>query len=171
MLIVRGTEEASEGQLKLDNLVLSVEWLTTASDPPLYWRTGNFRNALFEIGLHPRTGRLISATLVLIPKLVTWPSDAKSLEDITHPKERGVPLFDLAHWQNDGQFVDEPNDLRVHLGTERLAIEWGDQPAPTRCIQSGRILFGVDERDALTTIQIKNLSEEEISAIREVFTA
>ncbi|MAS38308.1 MAG: hypothetical protein CL610_30200 [Anaerolineaceae bacterium] len=171
MLRVRNTEQAPEGQIELSDLVLKVEWPVPNAERPLYWRTGDFQRSLLEIGLHPVTGRLVSVTAVLLPQLEPWTTETRSLSDVEKRHVNSVPVFHLANWQGTDQFADEPNRIQARLGTDSLLIDWNDQPGTSHCIQSGRVLFGVGEDDALTAIQFVNLSAEEVASIRDMFTS
>ncbi len=170
MLIVHGNAAAPVGQLKLDNLVVNVEWPAPTTEPPRYWRTGDFRHSLLEIGVHGQTGQLVSMTLVSVKELSVWPPKGEHLDELATTVVNGIPVFDVTDWQNDTVFVDEPNDLRIKLGTDRVLIEWGRPSAPARSLHSGRILFGVDERGALFSVQIAALSNEDVDTIRNMYT-
>lgn len=163
MLIVTGVAPAEVGRLELENLVVNVEWPTT--EPLHYWRTGDFRYALLEIGVHPQTGQLGSVTVVNIEALGQWSPDEPALDKVAANMGAGVPVFDMTAWV--GSLMDEQGDLSVRLGSDGLAIAWGR--SPTRYIQSGRVLFGVDASGAFNTVQIQPLTHAEIGLIRAMF--
>jgi hypothetical protein len=169
LLLVKAVQAGHEAQVDLDDLVVRAEWPSTGEEPPRYWRTGDFRTSLLEVGIHPRTGGLVSLTLVLAKELLESGPDASKLEDIATSVVQGVPEFDVSSWAPNGQFLDEKRDLRVFVGNDRLSIECDHRPPRVRCIQSGRVLFGVNETGTCYAVQIAGLSDQEMRAIRSMY--
>lgn len=166
MLEVKGIAPTAEAELELDNLVVNLEWPVSTAESPYYWRTGNFQESLLEIGLHQQTGQLVSVTLVNIREFNPPLPEIKPLDKLTEKVILGVPLFGLP----DSPSVDEQHELNVTLAKNRLTIWWGTPGLLAGCVKAGRVLFGVDENDALWTVQITQLSSVEIAAIWEMFS-
>ncbi len=173
MLIVKGTQAASAGQLYLGDLVTMLEWpipATSRDEPPLYWRTGDFSHSLLEIGVHRQTGRLLSITVVAIASIGPLEAHERAFDEAPTLIADQVPLFDLALWSEDRPLVDEPSDLRVRIGNNRLTIEWGVSTAGNYTIQSGRCFMGVDEHYALIGLHVNPISDAEITTIQKMFS-
>ncbi len=170
MLIVKGTQAAPAGKLQLNSLVVTVTWPTSLTESPRYWRTGDFRQSLLEIGVHPHTGRLLSITLVNIPRLGTLEPEEMAYDEAATLITDQIPLFDLAAWSEGSPFVDEPNNLRARIGYNRLTIDWGDTPSGNYAIQSGRCFMGIGDHYALIGLHLNPLSDAEITAIQNMFS-
>jgi hypothetical protein len=168
MLSILRAAGSPDGRLDLDNLTVSVEWPAASSEPPYYWRTGDFRRSLLEIGLHPATGQLISIGLILVDELRAWSTVLPDLNIIPERIENSVPICDRARWSDTNRFVDEIGALDVWLGTNRLLLRFGEADSQ-RSIQSGQVQFGITQQGDLAAIQINNLTNSDVSAIRHMF--
>jgi hypothetical protein len=165
MLKVTGITNAGKEILNLD-MVISIEWTGKPISPPLYWRAGNTKRSLIEIGLEERSGELVSVTLVLANKVHDWTTNHPTHKDASVPHKIGVPICDITPWNDpsdfDSMFLDESSEFEVHVAQNDISIQLGI-PAPiSYWISSGRFTFGVDQGGILHLIQIHDLTNQEM---------
>ena len=138
---------------------------------PNYWRVGDGRRSLMEIGLDRDSGAVNSITLTSV--------NVKNLREISNSyieyvsEVDGLPTFDLSPWvkqasdDDSSRFIDEFNvDLDLELGQNCLSVSIIPKVEPVKYIKNSNILFGLGLDDTLVKIDIIDLSEEDIIAVR-----
>ncbi|MGG0824525.1 hypothetical protein ABE099_16815 [Paenibacillus turicensis] len=129
----------------------------------VYWRTGNLKTSILEIGLDEKTGLLRDITLVSVDK--AFSIDVEHTQTI-HSTDTGVPVFDI---QGDirNKLCDISQDIFVFLSTNDITVRFGDNIDFSRVNSLGRIYFMFDENNILISISITNLSDYEYSELKE----
>jgi hypothetical protein len=156
----------SEESIEIDEYIATnVEWLASkkALDPTYYWRTGDFKKSLFELGVSGNSGRVLSFTLTSVNRLHVTVED---YSEIKSPIVEGLPIFRINDKFTDG-FLDEVNEFRVLVNSNRLRICFFDTE-PTQVVtqmKSGRIRFGLTNQKALAMVEITDMKEEEYQKI------
>ncbi len=89
----------------------------------VYWRTGDFKKNLLEVGIGSGKKELRSITLV------AW--ERKIVEITRQPvpsggkREEGCPIFEFGYAET---MVDEKSQLRIFLGDQAISILFSDPP-------------------------------------------
>lgn len=149
----------------------TAEFESDFMSPPLYWRIGDGKSSLMEIGLNESSGVVLSITLTSIKsenvrnENESYVSRASEIE--------GLPIFDLSAWKNGkcadefaSNFIDEFNfDLELTLGQDFISVSIIDGMEPTQYIKNDSVIFGVDIDGRLTNVDIVNMSKEDIKTI------
>ena len=146
--------EAEEVEIDLD-LPLCASWGLELEEPR-YWRTGDFRRSMLQIGFAPTTGEFRTVTLVVMLDVGrAAPSD--TIRPL--PTTVGVPRAQAI--PGEDRFVSEPGELKALLGEDNLILRMAGSDSACRTICSGRVLFGVDVDDQLVAIEVTRLDEHE----------
>lgn len=70
MLKINDIGECEGNVVEVDEYVpLTVRFGSGRDASPLYWRAGNGKDSLLEVGLSASTGKIISVTVVTIPSV------------------------------------------------------------------------------------------------------
>lgn len=149
----------------------TAEFESDSLSPPLYWRVGDGKSSLMEIGLNKDSGAVHSITLTSI-KAENVRKDNKDYASSASEKD-GLPIFDLSEWRNGNcsdefasNFIDEFNvDLELTLGQDFISVSIVGGMEPVYCIKNNSVIFGIDVEGALTNIDIINMSQEDIKTV------
>lgn len=149
----------------------TIEFENDSLAPPVYWRVGNGKSSLIEVGLNKHSGQMLSVVLTSI----ATENVIKNRGDYSPivKEEIGMPIFDLSYWKNgvatdhfSNQFVDEFNlAIELTLGKNSLNIAFFDGLKPVRLIRNGNIIFGVDSAGFLISIALVNLTKTDVEVI------
>jgi hypothetical protein len=108
MLRVISSTQVTDCTLQLeDYLPISFRCADAASPIPLYWRTGDFKKSLLEIGLNQNTGAICKVTVTLIGSYSRTEIDDSTEVTTVHA---GLPICDVSDWPKD-RFRDELSPL------------------------------------------------------------
>jgi len=127
----------------------------------IYWRTGDFKNNLLEIGLGSETGILKSLTLTAVDKIVT----SSFVESVNCEPIEGTPLFDINMFPKYG-IRDFVNQFKVYLGDEEILISINTSACIKR-IKQDRIEFWLDSNDNLTSVKITEITCQEMNVLKQ----
>ena len=129
---------------------------------PKYWRTGDFKHTLIEIGVNPSSGaicKIVFTALNLLQSKIILTN-----EGVT---KTGVPCAALEQWENSTERVDVKNDVIGSLANRELTVIFCNLlPRNLEKIQCERIIFLIDHNTDLCGIQIMGLSDQEFENIR-----
>jgi hypothetical protein len=154
---------------------LEIEWETSSSDPPLYWRTGDFRLSLVEAGFDPRTGVLRSFSLVLAEAIV--PVEVAS-EEVPAADSEELPVCDPGTWlqrtrtgsirtQGD-RFIDEAAPVVAEVGATVFRVRFAEPDGRWgRVLAAGRVRFWITAQNGLGMVEVTGLTAEERLALVE----
>lgn len=121
-----------------------------------YWRTGDFKKSLLEVGIASKGGIIRSLTLVEAESINL---DSERIINYTVDTQSGIPVFDLSSWENSNR-IDENGFLQVNFCERCLQIIFSDNEIRTQVVNE-RVKFGLDENGELCCIEVINLSDKE----------
>ncbi|MBD3231432.1 hypothetical protein GF322_02100 [Candidatus Dependentiae bacterium] len=131
-------------------------------DPTLYWRTGDLKKTLIEIGIGKKRGEIRSITLVLFPKYKIGITEKILNNKI---EENGLPLLETKKWDADTH-LDEVGNFDIYLGKNNITITFASNEVESQIIND-RIVFYFDKNKQLCSIEIKDFSLAEINNLKE----
>ena len=155
---------------------LTIEWRSYNSSYVIYWRSGDLKKSLIEVGLHGLTGNIASLTLTqvsrvdLVGKQKTY-SDFENVEIVN-----GSPVFNIDDWSTAGsvdnlskeiEMIDEKIDFLVILSETYISILFDERKEPKKIIESGNVLFEITDNDYLSKIYVLNLSPDKYRVLLE----
>lgn len=127
-----------------------------ANEETKYWRTGDFKKSLLEVGIASKSGVIRSITLVEAEHINL---DSERIINYTVDTQSGVPVFDMSSWENSNR-IDENGLLQVNFCERCLQIIFSENEIRTQVINE-RVKFGLDVNGGLCFIEVINLSEKE----------
>lgn len=164
MLYITRLASVINEKLEIDPYIpLKIQWgqWKLAEEPTIYWRTGDFKSSLIEIGIAANSGLIRSFTFVHSKDI--------SFTDLQTewPKLyiEGTPIFDISKWPDSGR-LDEQGLARICLYEENISVFFS-QSIIVKKICSGRICFGINNDNNLCAIKVHDLTEEEKSQIKD----
>jgi hypothetical protein len=155
MLRVTSSSDVKDCTLQVGDYVpISFRCAEAASLTPFYWRTGDFKKSLLEVGLNQNTGVICKVTVTLIGNYSRAEVEY-STEAIT--VHHGLPTCEISDWPKD-RFKDEPFTFATLIGEDSVAI-WVAPEAPLSSIyEIGQVCFGTDREGCLRLLRFKDLS-------------
>jgi hypothetical protein len=130
--------------------------------PPLYWRTGDFKNTLLEFGVDRRTGAISKITVTSIDGLnvVQWPVvENESISD-------GIPCADPQCFVDKSR-IDVEQNVAAFLQGNNLAV-WFGEAIPTKVVsyRCGQVTFMVDAANILRGIMFSEFTPGQIANLK-----
>lgn len=172
MLVMLDKQQPKHALISIDVYVpFSIEFSENKL-ADIYWRCGNGKTCLFELGLS-NTGEVINITLVSIKSnniLKTGYNFKNSF-----PVENFLPMFDISGWNviyedYSSIFKDDFNyELQLVVGLDYLELTFLNIEKSMYYFNSEGIYFGVNSNNELSSIQLTNISSEEIELIKRNF--
>jgi hypothetical protein len=128
-----------------------------------YWRTGNFKDTIFEFGVESTGGAICKMTITLMNELsiVVHPSiELSTIQD-------GVPCLDMKFWKESARVLDDSGSPTASLVNDRLIVRFsGNASGSCRGIRNGRLVYVVDEQDELNGFEVLGLSRQDVDNIK-----
>ncbi|MCC9089802.1 MULTISPECIES: hypothetical protein [Bacillus] len=134
-----------------------------SKEPTIYWRTGDFKKSLIEIGIGKYTGSLRSITLTLSENVHKMESLKFDLKDINMIK--GVPNFQVEEY-NDTTYIDEEGKLDVYIGIDKVLISFSENDALS-ILQNDTVGFALDKDEVVCGIIISDMLEHEKKTLED----
>ncbi|WP_353854458.1 hypothetical protein [Bacillus sp. Bos-x628] len=134
-----------------------------SKEPTIYWRTGDFKKSLIEIGIGKYTGSLRSITLTLSENVHKMESLKFDLKDINIIK--GVPNFQVEEY-NDMTYIDEEGQLDVYIGIDNVLISFSENDALS-ILQNDTVGFALDKDRVVCGIIISGMLEHEKKTLED----
>lgn len=134
-----------------------------SKEPTIYWRTGDFKKSLIEIGLGKYTGNIRSITLTLSENVHKMESLKLDMEDIIMVK--GVPSFQIEE-SNDNTYIDEKGKLDVYIGRDKVFISFSENDAVS-ILQNDTVGFALDKEEVVCGIIISGMLEHEKKTLED----
>ncbi|MFM1652570.1 hypothetical protein ACI7RC_10790 [Brevibacillus sp. B_LB10_24] len=158
MLELLKVYKVSDERIEIDPYIpIDIRWeLDNTHDRTLYWRTGDFKKSLLELGMSSQ-GVIRSITLTQTDNYFL---DSLESNLIGLSVSSGLPVFNVAKVPENG-FLDEEERFEVHLRDKEVCIKFGKSKNLTSLIQSGRVRFGIDQSGLLSMVAVVNLTELE----------
>lgn len=129
----------------------------------VYWRTGDLKKSMLEVGLVKNSGIIRLITLVMAKGELDANPPARKL---AASQQLGNPNIDMLGWP-EGAYYDSPGPLQVKLSSDSATILWSHSQ-PIEVVRSGgRVQFGINQAGGLVMINLVKLTAEEGSSMRE----
>ncbi|KUF26797.1 hypothetical protein [Bacillus sp. G1(2015b)] len=134
-----------------------------SKEPTIYWRTGDFKKSLIEIGIGKYTGSLRSITLTLsenVHKMENLELNKKNINVI-----KGVPNFQVEE-HNDKTYIDEKGKLDVYIGLDKVLISFSENDTVS-VLQNDTVGFALDKDEVVCGIIISGMLEHEKKTLED----
>lgn len=162
MLRIIGSTEVEICTVQVtDYLPISVRCAEVASLTPLYWRTGDFKKSLLEIGLNQNTGAICKVTVTLIGNYLK-----ETVEDFPEASilQGCLPICDITGWPGD-RFKDELFAFTTLIGEDSVSIWVAPEEPLSTIYEFGQIRFATDREGYLRLIQFKDVNEFDLDLV------
>ena len=162
MLRVISSIDVKDCSLQTDEYIpISFQCSEAASLIPLYWRTGDFKKSLIEVGLNKNTGAICTVTVTAIGSCSRTRVGGSVEATNIH---LGLPVCEISNWPED-RFKDEPFTFVTLVGEDSLSI-WIAPKAPLKSVyEIGPASFVTDTEGYLRLLHFKDLSPFDIDRI------
>ncbi|WP_182102985.1 hypothetical protein [Niallia taxi] len=134
-----------------------------SKEPTIYWRTGDFKKSLIEIGIGKYTGNIRSITLTLIESVHKMESLNFDMKNITLIK--GVPNFQVEE-NNDKTYIDENGELIVYIGIGTVLILFSKNDTVS-IVQNETVGFALDKNKMVCGIIVSGMLEHEMKTLED----
>lgn len=132
-----------------------------SKEPTIYWRTGDFKKSLMEIGVGKNTGDIRSITLTLSDNVYKIDNlNTKNLKVI-----EGIPVIKVDKFMNE-TYVDEKGELKVYIGSNKVYILFSENEIES-IVQNDSVGFGLDSNEMICSIVVKDIGENEKIILEE----
>ncbi|CQR57004.1 hypothetical protein [Paenibacillus riograndensis] len=164
MLNVRKLANIVEELLEIDPYIpIKIRWgkWNEILDPTIYWRTGDFKKSLIEIGISSESGLIRTVTVVHSDKII---SDSTGINwpDIV---QEGTPIFKVSNWPENGR-LDENGAFEIWLSKTEVNLVLSKNTIVKKVI-SGRVCFGLDSCSNVCLVSVCTLSDEEEMQVKD----
>ncbi|WP_064498699.1 hypothetical protein [Bacillus safensis] len=166
MLKVTGYKDSQSINIEYDLYTpINIEFgsWNISKEPTIYWRTGDFKKSLIEIGIGKYTGSLRSITLTLsenVHKMENIELDKKNINVI-----KGVPNFQVEE-HNDKTYIDEKGKLDVYIGLDKVLISFSENDTVS-VLQNDTVGFALDKDEVVCGIIISGMLEHEKKTLED----
>lgn len=134
-----------------------------SNEPTLYWRTGDFKKSLIEIGIGKFTGDMRSITLTLSENVLLLEDNNFDVENVKLVK--GIPVFEVDQFI-DETYIDEKGKLDVHIGLDQVFISFSENKAVS-LVQNENVSVGIDSNGMVCSIIVNDVKEHEKKILEE----
>lgn len=170
MLKILKVLTSSKSIVEVDEYVpLTILFEPKDSSATIYWRGGDGKFTLVEIGLSKNTGAVNSVTLTSV--------SSESVHSVLRSPEiggdwiEGMPAFDTSCWSEDGdfssRFIDDFNgEFRFIVGDNNVSLNFGRADSIARYVGSGDVFFGVSSEGVLLSLELMRLDDQKMSVLK-----
>ncbi|SDD86921.1 hypothetical protein SAMN04488126_101355 [Bhargavaea beijingensis] len=132
-------------------------------EPTIYWRTGDFKKSLIEIGVGKDSGDIRSVTLTVCENVYWKDYGHQCLSD----KKRivGLPIIQT-NQENDVTYQDNKGNLEVFLGERTVYIKFSENEVVS-FIKNENVEFGIDHEHRICSVLLNGINEGEKSILDE----
>jgi hypothetical protein len=170
--IIKEEQYSGRTTVRIDEYVpFTVEYESNEPSTPLYWRCGDGKLSLVEIGFNKKSGIIISVTLTSINSKNVIKTNQPLKTDVIEVK--GLPIFGINIWaetnSNDysDSFKDEFNSgIQLLIGNDYLSLVFEEADRPVRYIRSKNVRFGVSSEASLSSVDIYGLNQRQIEIVK-----
>lgn len=134
-----------------------------SKEPTIYWRTGDFKKSLIEIGVGKYTGNIRSITLTLCENVYETEESNFDMKNVTLIK--GMPNFDVEKFNNE-TYVDEKGKLNVYIGNDKVLILFSDNEVVS-ILQNANVGFAIDTNEIVCGIIVSDVVEHDKKIIED----
>ncbi|MBO8215178.1 acetyltransferase [Acinetobacter nosocomialis] len=172
MLVMSDKQQPKHVLTNIDSYIpFSIEF-SNSGLADLYWRCGNGKTCLFELGLS-NTGEVINITLASINSSNILKNNNKY--KIPFPVENFLPKFDVSEWNIISEdyssiFRDDFNyELQLIVGLDYLVLNFLNIEKSVCYFKNEELYLGFNSNKELSSIQLTHIAAEEIEIIKEIF--
>ncbi|CAA0211727.1 acetyltransferase [Acinetobacter baumannii] len=172
MLVMSDKQQPKHVLTNIDSYIpFSIEF-SDSGLADLYWRCGNGKTCLFELGLS-NTGEVINITLVSINSSNILKNNNKY--KIPFPVENFLPKFDVSEWNISEDyssiFRDDFNyELQLIVGLDYLVLTYLNIEKSIYYFKNEELYFGFNSNKELSSIHLTNITAEEVEIIKRNFS-
>ncbi|WP_078577826.1 hypothetical protein [Salipaludibacillus agaradhaerens] len=134
-----------------------------SKEPTIYWRTGDFKKSLIEIGVGKYTGNIRSITLTLSENVHHMETLDCNMKNIT--LINGTPNFQIEEF-NDKTYIDENGELNVYIGRDKVFISFSESETVS-VVQNDNVGFALDENNMVCGVIVSGMLEPDINILEE----
>ncbi|MGG3386007.1 hypothetical protein GWJ21_14435 [Bacillus coagulans] len=166
MLKVIGYKEGQSTNIEYDVYTpINIEFGTwnISKEPTIYWRTGDFKKSLIEIGIGKYTGNIRSITLTLCENVYKTGNFNFNMKSITLNK--GIPIFKVDELNNE-TYLDEKGQLNVFIGIDKIFISFSENEIVS-IVQNDNVGFAIDTNETICGIIVNDVEEHEKKIIED----
>ncbi|MGG2111887.1 hypothetical protein ABFY60_15415 [Lysinibacillus pakistanensis] len=132
-----------------------------SKEPTLYWRTGDFKKSLIEIGVGKYTGKIRSITLTLCENV--YNTENLNFKDINFIE--GLPIFQIEE-SIDKTYIDEKGKLNIYIGNDKVLILFSENEIIS-IAQNDNVGFAIDNNKMVCGIIISSMVEHEKKLLKD----
>lgn len=168
MLRVVGTEEARAPRLVFGEYIpLDIEWEEPAQGR-IYWRGGDRRWAVLEVGLRAESGRIVSISVVTAGLQLEFPSEP--LPEPVHPPERGLPIFDLTPLTGR-RYLDVESPYTFVVRPDSISIRFAPPEEGASDLDCLPVRFHLSAAREVLGFSVLGLGEAETNHVKDLVTS
>lgn len=161
MLEVTGISKVLTENITVDDYTpLKIRWGELT--PRLYWRTGNIKTSLLELGLDKATHTICGLTVTL-PDKVIKSSEMQISKEISTIE--GLPKCKIEEQLYEGNCLDYPATFEIHLHKTGVFLLLAFDKEIKYRIVAERVNFYLDENKSLSLIAVEDLSASEMNRL------
>ena len=134
-----------------------------SKEPTIYWRTGDFKKSLIEIGVGKYTGNIRSITLTLSENVYKIENSNLDMTNITLIK--GTPNFQVEEY-DDETYIDENSKLNVYIGIDKVLISFSENDTVS-IVQNDNVGFALDINKMVCGVIVSGMLEHEKNILEE----
>lgn len=164
MLKVVKSNPVVEEKIETDQYIpINIKWTKTYDryEGVIYWRTGDIKRSMLEIGVSEISGEVQSLTIVTADKISFVSEGIEKCKKF----ENGTPVFDISNWAGK-RTVDDIGLFEVQYCDKCLDMIISENKV-NKEIVSGRVSFGLDTDMNVCRISVNNLSDDEKFQIKD----
>lgn len=177
MIKIKEETECVGTSIEFDGYVpFSAKFECDFPSQPFYWRVGDGRYSLMEIGFVRESGAIHSITLVSIKKEnIHLHDDTYSYENYSI-KASCLPVFDLGNWSDhkykvsrnfENNFIDDFNlDFDLIIGKDYLSVLFPENDKPAEYLKNSNVIFGIGRDGFLASISIVDISDKDMICLK-----
>lgn len=165
MLRVIGTDDGQAPRLVPDEYIpLEVRWDGPVKDR-VYWRGGDHRRSLVEVGLLAESGRMSTITVVLAGDRLDSPSDP--LPAPIRLPETGLPICDLGPLKGK-HYLDVASPFTFVVRPDSLSIWFASPETVESELDCLPVRFHLSEKREIIGFSVLGLTDVETRRLKEL---
>ncbi|WP_250112795.1 hypothetical protein [Escherichia coli] len=141
------------------------------SEQCLYWRGGNGKSSLVEVGLNMYSGEVSNITLANIDSGEINITDEMLANNL--PEIQGSVIFQTSEWLNkdiseySNRFIDDFDcNIKLIIGSNYIKLLFKKATNPICYIINRNIRFGFSLSRELSTLEILDLNQEKLDILK-----
>lgn len=127
--------------------------------PPYYYRTGDFKKSLVEIGINDK-GFMKKVVVTLVDKRYVYFKRTKEEIKISLI-EKGLPLIDISSWPFSEIYWDVEKEFKVYIYQDSISLLLNSEEKVISIVESHHVRFFLNDKNSIEKISFFNLSTKE----------